>query len=152
MKDSQMRWFSDGSERRSRQKDFGVSPVQRLTSHVHQQLLCDWMVLLQARSPSISTDTDPCPEPSCKGQCRVLSLFLSPGEDCLQHRRARSSGRCKPEPPWACLPSPTLPGEATSLLSWAPQTALLFLHTLLSITCPLSIPCVLKCEFDSISC
>ena len=83
MKDSQMRWFSDGSERRSRQKDFGVSPVQRLTSHVHQQLLCDWMVLLQARSPSISTDTDPCPEPSCKGQCRVLSLFLSPGKIAL---------------------------------------------------------------------
>lgn len=149
-----MKWFFDGSKRRSRQEDFGVSPVQRLTSHVHQQLLCAWRVLLQARSPSIPNDTDPCPKPSCKGQCWVLSLCLSPGEKTACNTEEPGAGggvnqsRLGP-PALLSLPHPPWGGHFPAELG--PTSSPPF-PTHPSITCPFSIPCVLKCKFDSISC
>ena len=149
-----MKWFSDGSERRSRQEDFGVSPVQRLTSHVHQQLLCAWRVLLQARSPSIPNDTDPCPKPSCKGQCWVLVYASLLERRLLATQKSQEQGvgvnqSHRGPPTLLSLPHPPRGGHIPAELG--PTNSPPF-PTHPSITCPFSIPCVLKCEFDSISC
>ena len=155
-----MWWFSDGRERRSRQDNFGVSSVQRLASHVHQQLLCAWTVLLQARSPSIHTDTDPCPNPSCKGQCWSLSLCLSPGEKTACNTEEPEAGGVNQSHhgPSVLLSLPSWGGHFPAELGpqvfclLGPTNSPLSPYTLLSITCPFSIPCILKCEFDRISC
>lgn len=132
-----MWWFSDGRERRSRQDNFGVTSFQRLASHVHQQLLCAWTALLQARSPSIHTDPDPCPKPSCKRQCWSLSLCLSSGEKTACNTEEPEAGGVNQSHhgPSVLLSLlswgghfPAELGLPRSFASWAPQTAL-FPHT-----------------------